>query len=247
MKRNVIMQISGLLAAIALSSCSGSAVVPETVNTPLDTTIFNKLKGGPTLDLVEDGLESKGYQPNGYPVLPLPAPLKAAILTHEQGSPTPYTPSASALASCQFSGMRIELDDKADTAEWLFTPDNRCGKQSPHQVKTFWILQQVSNEQPKVLLADRTFRVRIAPKEAAQPMRRVALMLKSKAPSSYTGKLMDVQCHLSWKYANGTYQKFREFVEVYRQDPMLSGTNWMQVYGSDPYANVDSRYQCPLD
>lgn len=108
---------SVLVSSVVLGGCTAGHSVAATPNSAfarLDTAPFNSLKGGRTLDLIEERLESKGYQPSGYPVLPLPASLKAAILTHEQSSPTRYTPNASALASCKFWGIRIELDNKPD-------------------------------------------------------------------------------------------------------------------------------------
>jgi hypothetical protein len=196
------------------------------------------------LELAQKDLKSTTYSSPSLPVLPIPASMKMVVLAQEQIQSTFNSLAPEQLAQCQFLGVKVELDDNLKTSEWLFTTDNVCTHLKVNQNKPFWVLSQVNNDKPRVLIADRAFQVRIWQQETGNAMRRVAVMTKATAPSHYTKQPMDVQCHASWVNKNGTYQRVREFVEVYREDPMSKGKNWEVVEGQDPYAAVDSRFEC---
>ena len=240
-----ILIIALAVSLLEIAGCStetGKTAIPNTESK--EGYLSPPLMGVINLELAQKDLKSTTYLSPSLPVLPMPASMKMVVLAQEQIQSTFSSLTSEHLAQCQFLGVKVELDDNPKTSEWLFTTDNVCTHLKVNQSKPFWILSQANDNKPTVLIADRAFQVRIWQQEAGNTMRRIAVMTKATAPSHYTKQPMNVQCHASWINKNGTYQRIREFVEVYREDPMSKGKNWEVVAGQDPYAAVDSRFEC---
>lgn len=214
-----------LAFSLLLTTCPSLAALP--------TPLFTKLQNVPTLDLNQPYLESPDYVPLGLPITRPTPEQKHAIIRKNK-----------TLAHCTFIGANIELDNQISTQEFLFTPSNTCIKPTRYQVKPFWILQQKDNKHPKVLIADKSHRIRIWQKDN-YPYRRIESILKSTAPSRYTKQPIPVMCHGNWHFRNGSYHYQKDYVEVYRSDPMSQGKTWVVVEALDPYAIIDRSYNCP--
>lgn len=210
----------------------------------LPPDLFNKLKNTPTLDLANPRLESPHYKPLGLPIIRPNAEQKKTILNKSLQS---LSIPANLLAHCNFSGVNIELDDQANTGEYLFTPDNSCLKLNSYQSKPFWILQDSASQVPKVVVADNAYQVRILKKTAASSKRPIETILKGSAPSRYTQKPVEVRCHGLWSFTGSVYTQSsgQAYIEVYRSIHNSRAKEWVIVEGQDPYVALDQYYRCP--
>lgn len=209
----------------------------------LSPSLFNKLKNVPTLDLANPRLESTEYKALGLPIIQPTPQQKAAIRANIKKTPDTINKKIPNIENCQWIGVNIELDDQNSTQEYLFTPTNACSKPTSSQSKPFWIVQQMGNKAPQVLIADHAYQVRIWKKEAAAK-RRIETITKGNAPSRYTQKPIDVRCHSNWSFMGGGYQYRPDYIEVYRSDASSRGKTWVIVEGQDPYVAIDQNFRC---
>ncbi|HHL18616.1 MAG TPA: hypothetical protein ENJ33_02655 [Thiothrix sp.] len=247
-KSNVFLLLS-CIVFIFMSSCS-TLFSSKTLSSNIDLHLLNTLQQHEIkIDLNHPELESPRYKTLGLPVIHIPPAMQSLIVTHEKVKPTRYTQKFNVLAQCHFIGLRIELDNKQQTAEWLITPDNHCPSHSPNKVKPFWIVQQNAMGKREVRVAGRTQMVSIWKKSKNKARSRmISMRIEVTKPSRFTGKPIPVMCHAFWREGNdGVYVYEKGFVEVYRDDPMISHKQWMPVKGEDAWVQVNDDFECPVD
>lgn len=238
-KKSIIWHTT--VAIFILSTHSNSiAATPS----KLSPDLFNKLLNVPTLDLVNPRIESSEYKPLGLPILSPTAAQKAAIISKFKSTQNPINKNYPTLEKCQLVGVNIELDNQANTHEYLFTPANNCGRPSKYQSKPFWIIQQIGNQAPKVLVSDEAYQVRIWQKETGSTKRRIETIAKSSAMSRYTQKPVEVRCHSNWNFIGGNYSYRPDYNEVYRSTSSSRGKTWVIVDGQDPFVAIDQNFRC---
>ncbi len=83
--------------------------------------------------------------------------LKKTILSHEKKTPTLHTLRPELLQSCQFIGVRIELDERIETAEWLVTTQGKeaCQPTNEVQPQSYWLIMHKPKQQPVVIASGR--------------------------------------------------------------------------------------------
>jgi hypothetical protein len=151
------------------------------------------------------------------------------------------------LNNCRLQALNVETDDNPTTWEWLVTYPNPCRRLSAHKVKNFWLVQREPKGQMQVLLAERAYQVRIWQDKPSYNGRRIEVMLQDHAVSRYNDDTLPVQCHAMYHFNGQQYALAQHSLQVYREDPMTHGKNWMDVQGADPYAQVDQNFQCRED
>ena len=116
---------------------------------------FAELKTGfvGTLNLLGD----KVYQRKRKLIISKAPWLKKTILSHEKKTPTPHTLRPELLQSCQFIGVRIELDEHIETAEWLVTTQGKgaCQPTDEVQPQGYWLIMHKPKQQPVVIASGR--------------------------------------------------------------------------------------------
>ena len=116
---------------------------------------FAELKTGfvGTLSLLGD----KVYQRKRKLIISKAPWLKKTILLHEKKTPTPHTLRPELLQSCQFIGVRIELDERIETAEWLVTTQGKgaCQPTDEVQPQGYWLIMHKPKQQPVVIASGR--------------------------------------------------------------------------------------------
>lgn len=242
-----------LLGCIVLmSSCT------NVLSSAIDLGLLNTLQQHEIkVDLNHPELESSRYKTLGLPIIHIPPAMQSLIVMHEKVQPTRYTQKFNVLEKCHFIGLRIELDDQQQTAEWLITPDNHCPNHSPNRVKPFWIVQQNVLGKREVRVASRTQMLSIWKKtrrisknkgKYKSESRVIGMSIEVTKPSRFTGKPMPVMCHAFWDEGNdGVYTYEKGFVEVYREDPMLSHRQWIPVKGEDSGVRVSDDFECSVE
>ncbi len=239
-----------LLSCIVFMSSCGTIFSSKTLSSNIDSRLLNTLQQHEIkIDLNRPELESSYYKALGLPVIPIPSAMQSFIVMHEKAQPTRYTQKFNVLAQCHFIGLRIELDDKQQTAEWLITPDSDCPNHSPNKVKPFWMVQQNAMGKREMRVAGRTQMLSIWKKSKNKTKSRmIGMSIEVTKPNRFMGKSVPVMCHAFWKEGNeGVYAYEKGFVEVYREDPMIPHKQWMPVKGEDSWAKVSDDFECPVN
>lgn len=201
------------------------------------------------IDLNQPALESMSYKTVGVPVLEIPQAMQQFIIRYETATPTQHTQVATVLEKCRLIGLRVEIDNKESTAEWMITPDNACPSNSANKVKTFWIVQRDNEGKQRVLVVDRT---QLLSLPAKKPLKNALKVIKTSIevtrPSRFSKESLPVMCHTFWQANNeAVYVRQKGFVEVYREDAMLPNKQWMPVHGKDDWAKVSEHFECPVN
>ena len=240
----LMAKILAFATTLYLITSAYTLALAETSPPTVDENLFKTLQNVPTFDLANPRLESRDYAPLGLKVITAPAQVKQTILSYEKTQANAASPN---LNQCRLQAVNVETDNNANTVEWLVTSANFCTRLSPRKVKSFWLVQEASNGQLRVLLAERAYQVRIWQDKPSHNGRRLELMLQDNAASRYTNERLPVQCHAMYQFNGQHYTLTSSRIQVYREDPMSNGKAWRDVTGADPYAQVDDNFQCRAD
>lgn len=237
---------SPILLGLSLQSC-GSTVVKHRSNT--NATSLPRLSDADTSKLFQKGVRiylneiSKGRRTfSKKPVKVFKNPLiRKVVLSTNRGKE---------LTNCQFLALRIEVDSKKATSDWLVTTKGK-GRCSGHE-QYFWIIQQEKAEQAKVLLASRGSYINVHKvKNSAWSELKVDNSTDIKIKSgdklangdwiqvlSKDKGLVEISCNAKFRIQNSRYQLYSESSEASVNSAMSHGKSWQPV--NDP------RYRCPF-
>ena len=182
-------------------------------------------------------------QPLDMPVISSPV-LRQAILSTSRGK---------ALSACRFRAVRVEVDGRKSTADWLVTTRGKGGR-CAGDTQFFWVIQQGSDaaSPAQILLQGRASWVSVR-KAKDHALSEVSVGNSGHIKVSNGDKLSDgsyvqvdasdhgrveVSCRSKFRLQGKQYKLDTESVEAYVSSAMSSGKSWQSV--------DDPRYRCPF-
>ena len=129
------------------------------------------------------------------PLTSVSSAIRSAVVDYEKRKPTVRTATSAQLARCQLVKLPVELDDRANTTEWLVTIDNNCPNPSAGKFKTFWVTTQTANKQPKVVIADKADVVSFESLSKGRSNRKISVALSDR----------NFRCERYWSKESGVY------------------------------------------
>ena len=215
-----------------------------------DADTLKLFQKGSYVNLVEMGRGSKKAYVNGK-IVDKPIDMKVSsnpLLRQTIVS----TPRGKVLTACQFRALRIELDGKKATTDWLVTTKGK-GARCDGDTRYFWIIQQGndSTASAQILLKGRASSVGVKAKNSAwsevSVSNRGDIKIKNGdklADGSYVqvessdNDRVEISCRSSFRLQGKQYKVHKESVEANVNTAMMSGKSWQPV--NDP------RYRCPF-
>lgn len=140
----------------------------------VDETIFLGLKMGLSTDLNEIGTESFLRSRKRKMIISKAPYFKNLILAYEKNKPTSNTLPPDSLKACQFVAVRIELDDRIETAEWLVTTQGHGACQSNNKAipQTYWLVMHHPRQVPHVIQSGRALAFQLWRKGKGEQLKR---------------------------------------------------------------------------
>ena len=234
-----------------VASLSKSA--PKSAKTPQlsDAETLKLFQKGSYVNLVEMGRGYKKDYVNGKLV---DKPLELKLSSNPSLRQTIIsTPRGKALSVCQFRALRIEVDGKKSTADWLVTTKGK-GARCSGDTQFFWVIQQGDDTSTPalILLQGRASWVSIEkPKNKA--LSEVSVGNHGYIKIKYADTLSDgsyvqvnssdkgrveISCRSKLHLQGKHYKFYKESVEAYVESALAPGKTWQPV--------DDPRYRCPF-
>jgi len=158
-------------------------------------------------------------------------PLKT-ILNSKRGN---------ALKNCEFIALRVELDGKVITKEWLVTTKGagKCNPQKKDSPRNFWVIQQNKKQQDKILHEGRAYHIQIT--GVADPKK--VLWSGIYTDNSTHIKNTEVLCHEQYKMQGSRCKQIESNIQVYKSTGSMLNSHTPEMYWKTVTGDPD--YQCP--
>ena len=257
-----------LVMLMGVQGCSrkvvkrGTAIVssPSGTANPVRSTKISRLSDADRLKLFQKGRYvdlidiGRGYKKGFVNGKLVNKPLDMKLISSPALRQTILgTPRGKLLSACRFRALRVEVDGRKSTADWLVTTqgkDTRCAGKTQY----FWVIQQAKDATTpaQILLQGRASWVSVRkPEDSA--LSEVSVGNSGHVRVRNGDKLSDgsyvqvdasdhdrveISCRSKFRMQGRQYQLFKESVEAYVSSAMSYGKSWQPV--------DDPRYRCPF-
>ncbi len=142
------------------------------------------------------------------------------------------------IRDCQFIAIRVEIDGKIETAEWLVTTDNQgsCKTKKQNAPRDYWVIQQKTGVSPHILLSGRGTSISIYKPDTSN-------LSKISTRNSATVKGIFIACYNKYSMQGGRYQLINKRVEANKPTGSMLNSHTPEMYWET--VTDDPEYQCP--
>ena len=193
---------------------------------------FAGLKVGLSTDLDEIGTKTF-IESRKRKMFVSEAPIfKTTILKYERDTPTAHTLRPDLLQACQFIAVRIELDQRIETAEWLVTTKGQgaCHSSDDANPQNYWMIMHTPGHAPEVIASGRAKSIQLWRKGQGE------LLKRFEAIKSNNVKGVEILCYQEYKSQGKRYVPATSRTEGYIFTPQIPEKTWQPV--------DEHKYQC---